>query len=80
MAAMLKNSPVITDADTVESQNLATHVAMCRMRNETLLKRMGRIEAMTYAAGGSVILAVGKIMMISPEAVTKIGALLLKGG
>lgn len=77
---VMSKPPQITDADTVESQSLATHVAMCRMRNEVLLKRMGRIEAIAYAAGASAIMAAGKIIIMSPEAIAKVGAFVLRGG
>lgn len=74
------NDMEITDADNVESQSLAAHVAMCRMRHENIGKRMGRIEYMAYAAAGSVIMASGKVLLMAPETLLKIGNLIMRGG
>lgn len=62
----------ITYADTIESQSLAAHVAMCRMRYETLQKRVGRVEYGIYAAAGACIVVAAKVIGASPSVIGKV--------
>lgn len=62
----------LTDADNVESRNLPTHVALCRLRNQDVSKRLGRIEYILYAVGGTIAAAMLKVLAMSPGALSKI--------